>query len=228
VYDNVKGALRAYELVPEAYRQRFRSLKKTSGQTYVDFAREKKILFDRWCRACKADDITLMCELMMLEEFKNCVLERTVVNLNEQKVSTLQQAATLADEFALTHKSVFSQRDPPHQERDPPQRDSYHRSRDTYVPRASFPVSGPKLEKPCFFCHNPGHLIADCAALKRKQAATMADVEEIVLSHSGVLAHSNSHRVGFRKARNRRATHAHSVSLPGPKEKRLCFLTLVT
>ena len=79
MYDNVKGAvLRAYELVPEAYRQRFRSLKKTSGQTYVDFAREQKILFDRWCRACKADDITLMCELMMLEEFKNGVPERTV------------------------------------------------------------------------------------------------------------------------------------------------------
>ncbi|KAF3837898.1 hypothetical protein F7725_009666 [Dissostichus mawsoni] len=30
----------------------------------------------------------------------------------------------------------------------------------------------------------------------------------------------------FRKARNRRATHAHSVSPPGPKTKRLCFLCL--
>ncbi|XP_034001297.1 uncharacterized protein LOC117494480 [Trematomus bernacchii] len=131
VYENVKGAiLRAYELVPEAYRQRFRGLKKTSGQTYVDFAREKKVLFDRWCRACKADDITSVCELMMLEEFKNCVPERTVVYLNEQKVTTLQQAATLADEFALIHKSVFFQRDPP-------QRDTYRRAPDNYVPCSS-------------------------------------------------------------------------------------------
>ena len=57
VYDKVKNAiLRAYELVPEAYRQRFRNLKKTNSQTYLDFARKKGILFDRWCAACKADD----------------------------------------------------------------------------------------------------------------------------------------------------------------------------
>ncbi|XP_033970583.1 uncharacterized protein LOC117470127 isoform X4 [Trematomus bernacchii] len=145
VYENVKGAvLRAYELVPEAYRQRFRGLMKTSGQTYVDFAREKKVLFDRWCRACKADNITSVCELMMLEEFKNCVPERTVVYLNEQKVTTLQQAATLADEFALIHKSVFFQRDPP-------QRDTYRRAPDNYVPCASVPVLDPRLNRACFF-----------------------------------------------------------------------------
>jgi hypothetical protein len=45
-------------------------------------------------------------ELMLLEEFKNCVPERIVVYLNEQKVSTLRQTAILADEFALIHKSA--------------------------------------------------------------------------------------------------------------------------
>lgn len=56
-YDKVKSTiLRAYELVPEAYRQRFRSLRKTPDQTHIDFAREKGILFDRWCAACKASD----------------------------------------------------------------------------------------------------------------------------------------------------------------------------
>ncbi len=49
-YDAVKAAiLRAYELVPEAYRQRFRSHKKLFSQTFVEFAREKHILFDKWC-----------------------------------------------------------------------------------------------------------------------------------------------------------------------------------
>ncbi len=38
-YDMVKVAiLRAYELVPEAYRQRFRNHKKNSSQTFVEFA----------------------------------------------------------------------------------------------------------------------------------------------------------------------------------------------
>lgn len=56
-YDKIKSAvLRVYELVPEAYRLRFRSLRKSAGQTHVDFAREQGIIFDRWGAAAKADD----------------------------------------------------------------------------------------------------------------------------------------------------------------------------
>lgn len=47
-YDVLKESiLRAYELVPEAYRQKFRNHKKSNGQTYVEFAREKAVLFDK-------------------------------------------------------------------------------------------------------------------------------------------------------------------------------------
>ena len=51
-YDEVRKAiLKAYELVPEAYRQRFRNARKQDGQTYVEFARDKEALLDRWCTA---------------------------------------------------------------------------------------------------------------------------------------------------------------------------------
>lgn len=41
-YEAVKMAiLRAYELVPETYWQRFRSLNKVDNQTYVEFAKER-------------------------------------------------------------------------------------------------------------------------------------------------------------------------------------------
>ena len=40
-YEKVKVAiLRGYELVPEAYRQKFRNYKKIDSQTFVEFARE--------------------------------------------------------------------------------------------------------------------------------------------------------------------------------------------
>ena len=43
LYETVKSEiLRRYELVPEAYRQRFRYCKKTDRHTYVEFAHEKK------------------------------------------------------------------------------------------------------------------------------------------------------------------------------------------
>lgn len=44
-FEKVKAAvLSAYELVPKAYRQRFRRLKKPAYQTFVEFAREKESL----------------------------------------------------------------------------------------------------------------------------------------------------------------------------------------
>ncbi len=53
-YDVVKATvLLAYELVPEAYRQKFRTCEKSANQTYVEFAREKTGLLDKWCTASK-------------------------------------------------------------------------------------------------------------------------------------------------------------------------------
>ena len=49
-YDTVKAAvLKAYELIPEAYRQKFQASKKSGAETYIEFAQEKQTLFDRWC-----------------------------------------------------------------------------------------------------------------------------------------------------------------------------------
>lgn len=162
-YDAVKNAiLRGYELVPEHYRQRFRTTKKSASQTYVEFAREKGMLFDRWIKACKVTDYTSLRELILIEEFKNCVPERTALYLNEQKVSTVQQAAVLADEYALMHKTVFVKRSndfggsAPHE--------SVSDVKSKWVP--SSPTT--KSRKECSYCHKLGHLMADCHSLKRK------------------------------------------------------------
>ncbi|CAI5670853.1 unnamed protein product [Oreochromis niloticus] len=163
VYDNIKSAiLRAYELVPEAYRQRFRTLRKSTAQTFLEFAREKGILFDRWCQASKVSEFNALRELVLLEEFKNCVPECTVLYLNEQKVATLQEAAVLAEEFALTHKSVFvGKSESPYHEQ---------MKKDTkphpQQPRGS---SGSKSDRQCFYCHKVGHIVSECLALKHKQ-----------------------------------------------------------
>ena len=41
--------LKAYELVPEAYCQKFRNYHKEESQTHVEFAHEKEVYLDRWC-----------------------------------------------------------------------------------------------------------------------------------------------------------------------------------
>lgn len=163
-YDTVKTTvLRAYELVPEAYRQKFRGHRKSPTKTFIEFAREKETLFDRWRIASKAADDSSLRELILLEEFKNSVPERLVTYLNEQKVVTLSQAAVLADEFELTHKTVcFHPREEGRVKSEKPTASGIRPTQS-----APFP-SRPRSDRECYYCHRVGHVIADCLALKRK------------------------------------------------------------
>jgi hypothetical protein len=130
-YDTVKELiLKGYELVPEAYRQKFRNLDKNINKTYVQFAQEKEQLFDRWCLS---EDINKeyerLRELVLLEEFKRCINSDTRTFINEQKPKDLIAAARLADEYSLTHKfstnkthnqSFFRGNNQNHEGRQPP------------------------------------------------------------------------------------------------------------
>ncbi|XP_059812926.1 reticulocyte-binding protein homolog 2a-like [Hypanus sabinus] len=126
-YDKVKAAiLRTYELVPEAYRQKFRNLKKGWNQTYIEFAYEKGVLLDHWCTAeIVEEDFWHLRELILIEEFKGCVSEDIRMYLNEKLNKTISECARFADEYALTHKTKFSsnkgsQRDHGNDQESPP------------------------------------------------------------------------------------------------------------
>ncbi|CAI5692974.1 unnamed protein product [Oreochromis niloticus] len=165
VYEKIKSAvLQAYELVPEAYRQHFRGLELAHGQCYLDFAREKAKLFDRWCSASQVNDVGSIRELMLVEDFKNSVPESIAFYLSEQRVSTLQQAATLADEFKLTHKAKAAGHNIPLC------RSTSGRGKSGPANKANAVVVSRSRAKLCFFCHKPGHVVANCVrlALKRK------------------------------------------------------------
>ena len=105
-YEHVKEAiLNAYELVPEAYRQKFRNYLKYGSKTDVEFAREKENLFNRWCHSKEiGQDFKKLKQMVLLEEFKVKVRPDIRSHLDEQKVEELEKAAIMADDYALTHK----------------------------------------------------------------------------------------------------------------------------
>ena len=112
-YDLVKDAiLKGYELVPEAYRQKFRAISKNISITHLEFAEQKAQLFDRWLASEKVQDFKTLRQLILMEEFKNCIHSETRIFLNEQNPKTLSEAARLADNFSLTHK--FAVKTNPH------------------------------------------------------------------------------------------------------------------
>ena len=107
-YDLVKAAvLKSFELVPEAYRQKFRTQRKTENQSYVEFLREKENALDKWCDSKRIDgDAEKLRQLILAEEFLNCVPEEVRVHLSERRTGVTYEMAALADEYILTHRKT--------------------------------------------------------------------------------------------------------------------------
>ncbi len=109
-----------------------------------------------------------------MEEFKNCAPEPVVIHLNEQKVNTLSEAAVIADEFVLTHKTVFPcsrqskcqffNTEQAENETSNIPREIVDKARKADAKHAS-------NKRVCFYCLDPGHIISDRMAWKQKYTA---------------------------------------------------------
>ena len=187
-----KEILKAYELVPEAYRQNFRGLRKIEGQTHLDFAREKMKGFDKWCRARNVDDFDGLRQLMLIEEFKWKIHEAVRCHLNERDVKTLDEAARIADDYALTHKKLlgsgfknnsgrgFSKGGDNKPHNAPSGVDSAPKTGTESGKKTSGKPGqgGGKAEVQCYYCKEFGHTTFTCPSLKKKKARQQAEQGE--------------------------------------------------
>ena len=181
-YDTVKELiLKAYELVPEAYGQKFRNCKKENEQTHVEFARTKEQLFDRWCSSKTiGSNHEKLRQLMLVEEFKRCINSDIKSFLDEKQVETLEAAARLADDYALTHKVSFINKSNPSRRPFFPQSGSKHSPSNpsgnysqTFTPKPKSSGENkdqnPLSQPICNYCKRTGHIISECLHLKRKK-----------------------------------------------------------
>ena len=177
-YEHVKEAiLKAYELVPEACRQKFRNYMKYDSKTHVEFAREKENLFNRWCHSKEiGQDFKKLKQMVLLEEFKDKVRPDIRSHLDEQKVEELEKAAVMADDYALTHK-MSSKSGNPQQKRchGSGNRENISRNMDDRKRQGKSTenvglVSKVEPLKPtsCGHCGKPGHIITKCWKLGGK------------------------------------------------------------
>ena len=102
-----KAVVKVYELVPDAYRQKFRSAETESNQTHVEFARVQEQMFDRWLNSKNVnEDFKQLRQLVLIEHFKECIHATCNIktHLDERDINDLEDAATTADDYALTHR----------------------------------------------------------------------------------------------------------------------------
>ena len=77
--------MKAYELVPEAYRQKFINYHKQESQTHVELAHEKEVYFDRWCNSREVGtDFEKLRQVILIEEFKRFVMTLKPIYLNRK------------------------------------------------------------------------------------------------------------------------------------------------
>lgn len=82
--------------------QCFRTWEKRVNKSHMEFARE--FHFSCWCVTSSVTDFDSLCNLVVLEQFKDSLaLCQVATYLSERKVITAE-AAGLANEYVLIHK----------------------------------------------------------------------------------------------------------------------------
>jgi len=172
-YGKAKDAiLRRYKINEETYRQRFRQDRRKGDESYREFADRLNDHCKRWV----ASRSGALEELVTIEQFLVGVPEDLRIWLRERKPTSLQQAATLADDYALARRS--SQRS--NSGRPTPSSVSTVRIQETPSTDSSGQISrdrlpnklvrnnmgrsqtNPRGDKKCFQCGKFGHLMYNC------------------------------------------------------------------
>ena len=73
----------------------------------MEFLLEKENSLDKWCDSKRIDeDVEKPRQVILAEEFLNCVPEEVRVDLSERKTDVSYEIAALADEYTLTHRKT--------------------------------------------------------------------------------------------------------------------------
>ena len=176
--NTLKAILKAYELVPDAYKQKLRNYLKYDSKALVEFAREKEnLIFNRGYHSKEVgQDFEKLKQMVLLEEFKDKVWPDIRSHLEEQKVEELEKAAVMADDCALTHKMSSKSGNLQHKRyygsgnRENISRNMDDRNRQGKSTENVSLVSqvGPLKPISCGHCGKLGHTITNCSKLGGK------------------------------------------------------------
>ena len=166
-----KHILNAYELVPESYRAKFRSLTRINDETYVEFAQKKSKTFQRWLDSRNIDgDFDKLKNLVLVEEFKKQLPTEIRTHLNDLDIHDLKTCAVKADEFALSHK-LFA-----HSNRTAQRQNHAGKWNGTPPHQSDANKSNNLSNVQCFSCKNFGHYKNTCPQLTKKANANSESV----------------------------------------------------
>jgi len=160
-----KALLAAYELTPEVYRKKFRTLTKQTSDTYADFTFKLNNEFKRWLQGLNAyDNIEALRQVFLIEQFMENLPTDMKLWLVDQNKTNVADLAKDADKFVALRKSVgqiaepaeaanvmFAGKAPPSPKR------LWRNGKQTSS--AERKLNNPMV---CHYCKKPNHMYRDC------------------------------------------------------------------
>ena len=160
-----KALLTHYQLSAEAYRLRFRSMKKENDETFTQFLSRMEHTFDRWVEMSNSPGQTFnsIKELMLQEQFMAQTGQDLEMFIRQQKVNNIQQCAEAADQYSDARKACRAKAGKPAVKASgfEPARKPKVNWQKPGEPRSKFVSQGDKSVT-CFYCGNTGHIKRDC------------------------------------------------------------------
>ncbi len=166
--------LRTYELVPEAYRLKFRNFTKTHNVTFAQHLHDMRKALNRWLHSTEVgDDYTKLYDLLLFENFCYNLPKEIKIHLADHNITDPEDAAILADKYHITHKgnnvnnvdrsksntSVNASKPVIFSRENKSKNESSNNTEQANVKNIGYKSSEPQI---CFYCHKPGHVARHC------------------------------------------------------------------
>ncbi|XP_066956281.1 uncharacterized protein [Macrobrachium rosenbergii] len=179
-YEIVKEIiLKVYELTPEYYREKFRRYRKMDSESYVEYSHKVVKYHNKWIKAASVTNMEEYSELVLLEQFMKGIPYDVQTYLFEREVSTVQRAASLAENYSLLKPSHYrfrqSKRPPGTGKSSADNNDSSGGSNSNGLPGFT-----------CFACGKHGHIKRNCPnkskdghVVTRKATMVMGEIQSL-------------------------------------------------
>ena len=120
--------------------------------------------FNKWCSVVGVITYKDLCDLIVLEQFRDCLPSEVATHIDERGVKTVHEAAILADEYIMARKGKLGRSRVP----DVQAKNIGRSAKMSWSGSAKPNRSSGGFVDVCNYCHERGHWKADCTWLKSR------------------------------------------------------------